>query len=604
VTGAPSSRTRLDGLGTLGRTASFSAQFAVVDAVVRGPRGYAQHPGALAGLVASVALWALLATSGAGRATRAGLALFAAATLVVDGLVYRYYGTLLDLQVVASAAHGWADVRPIAIRLLPAAIGLTALVFAVEYRWLPALPIAPSRGAQAVLAAIVLGSVALAPPGGLTPELRVIAASRVLWGPRRPASAAAPRLPLLPSSRDEAPSIILVLTESVGASSYCSDPNGACALSPEVSALFPDRVPLRQLRSVASYTALSVAALFTGRPLAGASDPVAALPTVFDFVRAVRVDGRAPYVAYWSAQASTVLDRDLRGSVDSLITQESLLGRRFEDEDDAVEMDPDRRLSERCVAELPRLPRPFFLVLHLLGTHAPYFIDPTRAPFQPTQQVVTWAGLPHLRNAYHDAIYAQDHALAACLSAFVEQQKESPWVVLLTSDHGEAFGEHGAIHHGQNLYDEQVHVPGWVAASGRALDDEQRRNLAAHADAFVTHLDLVPTILDALGALNGLAMAPVRAALPGRSLLARPSVAAPVPVTNCTTVFPCPLNTWGMLGEGRALVAQPWDADWNCVNLATGQEHVEGASCAPLREASLRYFPLLPGGQPNRAPIR
>src|SRR5207253_6768378 len=32
-------------------------------------------------------------------------------------------------------------------------------------------------------------------------------------------------------------------------------------------------------------------------------------------------------------------------------------------------------------------------------------------------------------------------------------------LLVVTGDHGEAFGEHGSIGHGQDLYEEQVHVP-------------------------------------------------------------------------------------------------------------------------------------------------
>jgi hypothetical protein len=293
------------------------------------------------------------------------------------------------------------------------------------------------------------------------------------------------------------------------------------------------------------------------------------------------------------------MERDVSGSVDSLITLETLLGHGVADEDDAVLEDMDRRLIERAIVELPRLPRPFFLMLHLLGTHAPYFIDPARAPFQPTERVVTWAGLPALQNAYLDSIVAQDHTLATFLRAFIAHEQGAPWLVLFTSDHGEAFGEHGAIHHGQNLYDEQIHVPGWVAAGDGALGDEQRANLASHERAFTTHLDLVPTVLDAFGALGSLGMTSLRPRLAGSSLLAQGRALAPLPMTNCTSMFPCPLDTWGMLGEGHALVAQPWDGAWNCVDLVTRTERSDGAACDALRAASRSYFPRLPGGQAN-----
>lgn len=34
----------------------------------------------------------------------------------------------------------------------------------------------------------------------------------------------------------------------------------------------------------------------------------------------------------------------------------------------------DRKLTAYVMRELPRLARPFVLVAHLLGTHAPYYV--------------------------------------------------------------------------------------------------------------------------------------------------------------------------------------------------------------------------------------
>jgi hypothetical protein len=591
--------------------AAFALQFVALDVWARGA-AYARNPVAVVGGAASVALWSLLHRSARVRAARAVIAFAASALVVVDAFVYRYYGVWLDDQVVASAAHGWADVRPIALRLLPGGLAATLALAAIEYAVLLHAPLpdvaSPRRQRFVGLAGAVatLAVVALVPPRSLTPELRALHAVTFRERQTRAAGGSEIALPVLPSSRATVPSVMLVVTESVRASSYCSDHLGPCPFLSEVDALFPDRVPLRQLRSLASYTALSLAVLLTGRPLVSLrsleTQAITDAPTLFEYARATRVDGKPPWVAYWSGQAASVLPHDVRALVDSWVTLETLLGHGVEDEDDAVEEDMDGRLARRCVEELPREPRgPALIVLHLLGTHAPYYVDASRAPFQPTEKVITWGGLPHLANAYRDAIVAQDHALAGCLRAFVDHQRlaGAPWVILFTSDHGEAFGEHGAIHHGQNLYDEQTHVPGWVALSDGALETEERENLARHADAFVSHLDVVPTILDAMGVLGGLAFAPLRANLGGASMLAPVARRPPVAMTNCTTMFPCPLDTWGMLGDGDALVAQPWDGDWNCVDLVSLREHVTGAECDSLRGASRGFFSRLPNGRAN-----
>jgi hypothetical protein len=589
-------RERHDVLGAL-----FALQFAIADVVLRGVSPYREHPALALGALGSIASWGLVSTYRRHRPVRLAASAAAAAILTLDAWVYRYYGTTLDRQVVLSALHSWADVRPIVVHVLPwAALGF-AIVASVEYAVLGRGRGEPREAkARGPLAVLALACLALAPLESSTPDLRALSAMRFLPRSREASAATTAELPVLPSAKDRMPSVLLILTESVRASSYCSEARAGCPFTPELDLVLPDRIPLRQMRAVASYTAVSAAALLTGRSQEGSRAELSAAPTLFDYARAVRAGDTRPTVAYWSAQASTVLERDVRGSLDSFVSLETLVGHAIDDEDDVIPLGTDRLLMDRLLVELPRLPRPFVLVLHLAGTHAPYFVDEARAPFQPVGHVVSWSGMPALKNAYEDAIVEQDHTVAACVRAFLASQADAPWLVFFTSDHGESFGEHGAIHHGQNLYDEQIHVPAWVASGGGALGEGQRASLLAERDAFVTHLDVLPTLLDALGVWRGLGMAGERARLRGRSLLEEvnnPRVA--VPITNCTGLFPCPLDVWGVLGGDRVIEAQPWDGDWNCVDLGRQEEHVQGPACERLRVESRRYFPRLPNGRDN-----
>jgi hypothetical protein len=279
-----------------------------------------------------------------------------------------------------------------------------------------------------------------------------------------------------------------------------------------------------------------------------------------------------------------------------------MLGHPIEDDEEAVSSGMDRRLGEECRRRIPTLAEPYVAIVHYSGTHEPYFFDEATAPFRPFGRVVTWSGLADLERAYRNAIVEQDHSVATCVRAFLDAQR-GPHVVVYTSDHGESFGERSAIHHGQNLYDEQIHVPAFVYAGGGALAPDERRALEGARDAFVTHFDVLPTILDALGVLDHFALASLgrgRPAMAGRSLL-RPPPASPValPMTNCTTMWQCPLNVWGVLQGDRKLTAQAWDGACRCMKLATGEHEVPLAECADLVTASRAFFPKRPNGDPN-----
>jgi hypothetical protein len=78
-------------------------------------------------------------------------------------------------------------------------------------------------------------------------------------------------------------------------------------------------------------------------------------------------------------------------------------------------------------------------------------------------------------------------------------------------------------------------------------------------------------------------------------------MAAAIPISNCTAIFPCALNVWGMLRDDRAVMAQPWDSDFRCVDLVSGDEAAPmSGECARLREDSKAFFPTLPNRRPNR----
>jgi hypothetical protein len=583
----------------------FVSQFVLLGVSAGGIPSRGALAGATLGALGSLALWTSVWNLRGYRAARTLAATVSGLLLTIDVWILRYYGTTLDRQVVVSALHSWADVRPVVYRILPWELLAAVVVCGVEYACLSAGSTRDGPklglGKTATLMGIATAFMVLAPSEGKTPDARALGAITLAGGSDAKAATRGD-VPLLPSTRSELPNVLLILTESVRDETYCDAPGPDCPFTPELDKVLPDRVPLRQMRSMASYTAIAAAALLTGRPPAEARTDVLAAPTLFDYARAVRVGDRRPTVAYWSAQAAGVLERDVGRSIDSWITVETLLGHDVADEDDVVELGMDEKLRERFVRDLPGLPRPFVLVLHFLGTHAPYFVDDARAPFRPYGHVAAWSSLDELRSAYQDAVVAQDREVAACVRSFLELQGSAPWMILFTSDHGEAFGEHGAIHHGQNLYDEQIHVPGWIAFGGGALDAEQQRLLVTRQSDYVTHLDVVPTLLDVLGVWRGLAMTGARSRLPGRSLLG-PALAEPavLPITNCTGLFPCPLNTWGLLSGSHVLEAQPWDADWNCVDLATGREHARDAGCGRLREASKAYFPTLPNGRTNSA---
>ena len=97
----------------------------------------------------------------------------------------------------------------------------------------------------------------------------------------------------------------------------------------------------------------------------------------------------------------------------------------------------------------------------------------------------------HLRNLYDAEIRAWDDSLAALLAAIDRLGLRDSTVIVVTSDHGEEFQEHGRLKHGTHLYEESTHVPLVIAGPGIA---------PGRVATTVEEIDVFPTLAALLGA--------------------------------------------------------------------------------------------------------
>jgi arylsulfatase A-like enzyme/uncharacterized membrane protein YbhN (UPF0104 family) len=139
----------------------------------------------------------------------------------------------------------------------------------------------------------------------------------------------------------------------------------------------------------------------------------------------------------------------------------------------------------------------FFLFLHYMDPHDPYFRHPYdgHGIARVANQHPTPALVSEMQQLYRGEIEYLDANFAKLLAKLRELGLYDRTLIVLTSDHGEEFQEHGGFWHGLTLYDEQVHVPllvKWAGDGARPQGDPANHQVGL--------LDVAPTILARAGA--------------------------------------------------------------------------------------------------------
>jgi arylsulfatase A-like enzyme len=166
--------------------------------------------------------------------------------------------------------------------------------------------------------------------------------------------------------------------------------------------------------------------------------------------------------------------------------------------------------ANQVIAELDPV-TPLFLQLHYLPPHQPYapklafdvFRDRDyRGPITPRMSLrgyrrhrerLTDADVAQLIDLYDGNLLMVDDAVQQVLDALKAAGRWPRSVILLTSDHGEAFWEHGHQGHNSTLYDEMLHIPFILRLPG------DRRPAGIDLSRLVTLDDVVPTLLALVG---------------------------------------------------------------------------------------------------------
>ena len=278
--------------------------------------------------------------------------------------------------------------------------------------------------------------------------------------------------------------------------------------TPHLDRRFADGVVFDRVLASAPWTLASHASMFTGR-----------LPTSLSANWNRALDGRAATIAevlrsagyatggfignYRYAGRSTGLGRGFEQYVDypldlaeglrmSGMVRRILRNPRLQawlGENRIVEARSAAAINKDLLDWLDRTPgRPFFAFVNYVDGHAPYLppapydslwsrssgqdadvsrqqVDQLKLVFRSAAQLAD--PLTEYLDGYDGAISYLDVQIDSLLNALDRRGRLANTIVILTADHGEQFGEHGLIQHGNSLYLPLLHVPLAIWAPGR-----------------------------------------------------------------------------------------------------------------------------------------
>ncbi len=227
--------------------------------------------------------------------------------------------------------------------------------------------------------------------------------------------------------------------------------------------------------------------------------------------------------------------------------------------------------------------RPFLLFLNYMDAHQPYFPPSpydvkypgkdstmTAERYWPIEFQALSGSRPYSvqdrerdESQYDGGIAYIDANLDELFTRMKQLGLYDNSMIIITSDHGQSFGEKGLVGHGSSVYQEQVHVPLVIKYPGETRADVQNR--------LVSHVDLLPTVLGVLGYQAG--------KLPGRNLRAPddPQAAA------FSESFPCDLLV-SLSSRFRRIERATFIGDFKLITATNGVHELYDLATDPHEE--------------------
>jgi arylsulfatase A-like enzyme len=137
---------------------------------------------------------------------------------------------------------------------------------------------------------------------------------------------------------------------------------------------------------------------------------------------------------------------------------------------------------------------PVFIYLHVVYPHRPYIPPPPHdSLFGPGFKRVEEREKQGVINRYDGEIRYTDDLVGMILGSLKKRGILERTIIVVTSDHGEGFWEHGLSEHGNSLFNELLRVPLIIFLPGG------RGRAPKRVEEPASNIDLYPTILEMAG---------------------------------------------------------------------------------------------------------
>jgi arylsulfatase A-like enzyme len=407
-----------------------------------------------------------------------------AAALPFALIARRTGGVSANLVVMLIGLLGWFAVlrgMRAGIHALPAAILAAGLAVVLANRIVKAgIPFSPRLTRSATLAGVMFLLLGTTMSGSRAVREWFIAAT-------------------LPAPPDGSANVIVIILDTVRAESM-SLYGYERPTTPNLAAIAERGLVFDQAVAPAPWTLPSHASMFTGLlPSEHGADWRTPLPddipTLATFLRSrgyltAGFVGNLGYATRASGLSSGFTRyADYRLDVRSILGTEwygarglEFLGRVLDDSRFTRVHAPE--ITRAALAWIDRADRPFFAFLNYFDAHGPYelreaYADILDRPVSDSvldasgQWTVRPEGTAHARDRYDTSLAWLDAEIGRLFDQLDRRGQLDNTLVVIASDHGELFGEHGLVDHGNSLIDPLLRVPLIIAGPGLDRNPER-----------------------------------------------------------------------------------------------------------------------------------